>query len=764
LRNDIRKIAFVGDYAPRRCGIATFTHDLHAALAGGYPGCDAAVVAVTDRPAGYAYPDEVRFDLLEGDRDGYARAADFVNLSGAEVVCLQHEYGIYGGDAGEMLLDFLARVEAPVVTTLHTVLERPDGQQRRVLDEIVRRSSAVVTMTAKGRSLLREVFRVPGDRIKVIPHGVPDSSFVDSSYYKDQFGIEGRTFVLTFGLLSPNKGIEMMIEALPEVIRLHPNVVYGVVGVTHPQLLREEGEAYRVGLQALAKALGVGDHVIFFNRFVAPEELLAFIAAADIYVTPYRNEAQITSGTLAYSFGMGKAVISTPYWHATELLAEGRGLLVPFDDPGALAGTLNGLLADEVGRNAMRKRAYQLGRAMIWPRCAERYMTVLQWARRARPTHNITNLVRLPRPLMYQLPEPRFEHLEAMTDSTGLLQHAVYSVGDRNHGYCIDDNARALIVMTLAEAIPDCAEVATRLAPCYAAFVHHAWNDETKRFRNFMSYDRRWLEDAGSEDSHCRGLWALGTCVGRSTRGERRRWAAELFGRALGACEAMTSPRAWAFSLLGINGYLSALGGDRAAARIRDVLVERLLSLYRAQKGDSWLWFEDVLCYDNARLPQALLTAARATGQAEARDVGLEALDWLMHQQQAEDGHFRPIGSQGFYHRGDRPAFFDQQPIEAYAAVDACLEAYRLTGEAVWFAHASRAFEWFLGNNDLGEPLFDPKTGACRDGLHPDRVNENQGAESTLAFVATLIELKLATATMDKPEPLAWPTPVPVGS
>ena len=347
MRNDIRKIAFVGDYAPRRCGIATFTHDLHAALAGGYPGCDAAVVAVTDRPAGYAYPDEVRFDLLEGDRDGYARAADFVNLSGAEVVCLQHEYGIYGGDAGEMLLDFLARVEAPVVTTLHTVLERPDGQQRRVLDEIVRRSSAVVTMTAKGRSLLREVFRVPGDRIKVIPHGVPDSSFVDSSYYKDQFGIEGRTFVLTFGLLSPNKGIEMMIEALPEVIRLHPNVVYGVVGVTHPQLLREEGEAYRVGLQALAKALGVGDHVIFFNRFVALEELLAFIAAADVYVTPYRNEAQITSGTLAYSFGMGKAVISTPYWHATELLAEGRGLLVPFDDPGALAGTLNGLLADE---------------------------------------------------------------------------------------------------------------------------------------------------------------------------------------------------------------------------------------------------------------------------------------------------------------------------------------------------------------------------------------------------------------------------------
>ncbi len=764
MRNDIRKIAFVGDYAPRRCGIAAFTHDLHAALAEGYPGCDAGVVAITDRAAGYAYPDEVRFDLLEGDRDGYARAADFVNLSGAEVVCVQHEYGIYGGDAGEMLLDFLARVEAPVVTTLHTVLDHPDARQRRVLDEIVRRSSAVVTMTAKGRSLLREVFRVPGDKIEVIPHGIPNSPFVNSSYHKDQFGIEGRTLVLTFGLLSPNKGIEMMIEALPDVIGRHPNLVYGVVGVTHPHLLRDQGEAYRSSLQALAKTLGVGDHVIFFNRFVALEELLAFIAAADVYVTPYRNEAQITSGTLAYSFGMGKAVISTPYWHATELLADGRGLLVPFDDPGALARTLSSLLADDVGRNAMRKRAYQLGRAMIWPRCAERYMGVFERARRARPTHGAANVIRLPRPPLYQLPEPRFEHLEAMTNSTGLLQHAVYSIADRNHGYCLDDNARALIVTTLAEAIPACADVATRLAPCYAAFVHHAWNGETRRFRNFMSYDRHWLEGAGSEDSHCRGLWALGTCVGRSTRGERRRWAAELFGRALGACEAMTSPRAWAFSLLGINGYLSALGGDRTVARLRDILVDRLLALYRAQKGPDWLWFEDVLCYDNARLPQALLMAARATGHDEARDVGLEALGWLMRQQQAEDGHFRPIGSQGFYHRGDRPAPFDQQPIEAYAAVDACLEAYRLTGDALWFGRASRTFEWFLGNNDLGEPLFDPKTGACRDGLHPDRVNENQGAESTLAFVATLIELKLASTTIDKPEPQATRQLVPVGT
>ena len=518
MSNIIRKIAFVGDYAPRRCGIATFTHDLRAALAGSYPGCDAAVVAVTDRAAGYAYPDEVRFDLLEGDRDGYARAADFVNLSGAEVVSVQHEYGIYGGVAGEMLLDFLARVEAPVVTTLHTVLERPDAPQRRVLEEVVRRSSAVVTMTEKGKTLLREVFRVPADKIEVIPHGIPDSPFVDSSYYKDQFGIEGRTLVLTFGLLSPNKGIETMIRALPEVIARHPNLVYGVVGVTHPHLLRQEGEAYRESLLALAKSLGVGEHVIFFNHYVAQEELLAFIAAADVYVTPYRNEAQITSGTLAYSFGMGKAVISTPYWHATELLADGRGLLVPFDDSGALADTLSRLLADEVGRNAMRKRGYQLGRAMIWPRCAERYMSVLERARRTRPKRNVANLVRLPRPPMYQLPEPRLEHLEGMTDSTGLLQHATYVVADRNHGYCLDDNARALIVMTLAEAIPGCAEAAGRLAPRYAAFVQHAWNEETRRFRNFMSYDRHWLEEAGSEDSHGRGLWALGTCVGRSTR------------------------------------------------------------------------------------------------------------------------------------------------------------------------------------------------------------------------------------------------------
>ena len=725
-------------------------------------------MAVTDRSGGYAYPDEVRFDLREGDRDGYHRAADFVNLSGAEVVCVQHEYGIYGGDAGEMLLELLARIEAPVVTTLHTVLERPDAEQRRVLEEIVRRSSVVVTMAEKGRSLLRQVFRVPSDKIEVIPHGIPDSPFVDASYYKDQFGVEGRLLILTFGLLSPNKGIGTMIEALPAVVARHPNVIYGVVGATHPHLVSQEGEAHRASLQALAKARGVADHVMFFNRYVALEELLGFIAAADVYVTPYRNEAQITSGTLAYSFGLGKAVISTPYWHAAELLADGRGLLVPFDDPKAMADTLNALLADDVGRNAMRKRAYQLGRAMIWPRCAERYMAVIERARRARPTRDSdrggANVIRLATAPMYRLPEPRFEHIEAMTDSTGMLQHAVYSVADRNHGYCIDDNARALIVTTLAEAIPTCADVARRLAPRYAAFVHQAWNGEIRRFRNFMSYERRWLEDAGSEDSQCRALWALGTCVGRSMRGERRRWAAELFGRALGACETMTSPRAWAFSLLGIHRYLSALGGDRVAARIRDLLVERLLGLYRSQKGPDWCWFEDVLCYDNARLPQALLTTARATGQDEAREVGLEALDWLMRQQQAEDGHFRPIGSQGFYRRGERRAPFDQQPIEAYAAVDACLEAHRLTGDAVWLAHARRAFAWFLGDNDLGEPLFDPTTGACRDGLHFDRVNENQGAESTLAFVAALLELRLATAASRRPEELARRDFRPVGT
>src|SRR5689334_11240948 len=370
----IQKIAFIGDHLPRKCGIATFTSDLLGAVQSAHPASRCLAVSVNDLPGGYEYPDVVRFEIEEQDLSSYLRAADFLNISNVDVVCLQHEFGIYGGPAGGHILALLRELRMPVVITLHTILREPRADQRRVMQELIARSSRLAVMAERGRQMLQEIYQAPPAKIDLIPHGIPDMPFVDPNYYKDQFGVEGRVVLLTFGLLSPNKGIEHVLNALPQILAEFPDVVYIVLGATHPNELREQGEAYRLGLERLAKKNQVQKNVIFYNRFVELEELKEFIGAADIYITPYLNEAQITSGTLAYAFGAGKAVVSTPYWHAAELLADGRGMLVPFGDDLAIANEVAGLLKDPTHRHAMRKTAYKMGREMVWSNTARLYM------------------------------------------------------------------------------------------------------------------------------------------------------------------------------------------------------------------------------------------------------------------------------------------------------------------------------------------------------------------------------------------------------
>ena len=360
------KVAFVADYPPRKCGIATFTHDLRQAVAAQHPDAGCGVLAVNDVPEGYDYAPEVRFKVQEQRLRDYREAADFLRFNGFDVLCLQHEFGIYGGRAGSHILALLEEVRLPVVTTLHTVLMEPSPDQRRVMDELVRQSERLVVMTERGRSILQEIYHAPPEKIDLIAHGIPDTPFVDPSRCKEQFGVEGKRVLLTFGLLSPSKGIEYVIRALPEITRQHPELIYIVLGVTHPNLLRTEGELYRLELERLTAKLGMQQHVAFYNRFVELDELKQLIGAADIYITPYLNKAQITSGTLCYAFGCGKAVISTPYWHAEELLADGRGVLVPFRDSGSIASAVNGLLQDEARLGAMCERAYLLGRETTW--------------------------------------------------------------------------------------------------------------------------------------------------------------------------------------------------------------------------------------------------------------------------------------------------------------------------------------------------------------------------------------------------------------
>jgi glycosyltransferase involved in cell wall biosynthesis len=737
----LRRLAFIGNSLPRHCGIATFTADLQQAISSSRTDLEACIVAMTDHGQSYDYPSSVAFQIRDDHIEEYALAADFLNAGRFDAVCLQHEFGIFGGEAGAHILVLLSRLTMPVVTTFHTVLAKPTAAQRAVMNGVVEASAKIVVMANKGRELLRSVYHAPDDKIEVIAHGIPDVTFVGPDAAKARLGFSGRSVILTFGLLSPNKGIEVMIDAMPSILKRRPDAVYVVLGATHPHLVRDQGETYRKSLLARVRELGVEDHVVFLDQFVDQATLLEFISMCDVYVTPYLNEAQMTSGTLAYSYGLGKAVVSTPYWHAHELLADGRGVLVPFGDAAATGREIAELLTDDVRRQAICKRAYAFSRSMTWQRTAERYTSAFENARQGHWLRTFARPVNAPEPHSPAPPAMQIGHFLSMCDDTGLFQHAVHSVPDRSHGYCVDDNARALL---LACALNDRGEqrLSELLTARFAAFVQHAWNPDTRRFRNFMGFNRAWLEAFGSEDSHARTLWALGECARSDSNPSRRGWAGSLFAQALPTAKAFRSPRAWAFTLLGLDAYCAAAPNDLSARDARPFLADRLMTILASVETPGWVWFEEGLAYDNARLPQALLVTGMATRTAAYIDAGLRSLRWLMTQQTAPAGHFRPIGTAGFGEQRQPPRSFDQQPVEAAATISACLAAWRADGDSEWRASAARAFAWFFGSNDLSVPLVDPETGSCRDGLHPDRANENRGGESVVCYLLGLAEIR----------------------
>lgn len=591
----LQRLAFIGNALPRRCGIATFTTDLLQALAAEYPGIETAIIAMNDPGQSYDYPSSVAFAVQEDTPADYIAAAAFLNDGRFDAVSLQHEFGIFGGPAGADILALLERLAMPVVTTLHIVLAEPTPAQQRVMDRLIELSAGLVVMAEKRRDLLRTVYQAPPASIEVIPHGVPDFPFVEPGEAKLQLGYAGRHVILTFGLLSPNKGIEVMIDAMPAILRNCPDAVYVVLGATHPTLIRRDGEAYRDRLVARVRTLGIAAHVVFLDQFVDRATLLRFIAACDVHVTPYLKEQQMTSGTLAYSFGLGKAVVSTPYWHARELLADGRGVLVPFGDVDAIGRAVAGLLTDDRRRQAMRRRAYAESRSMTWAQTAGRHLAACERARRGHglhlvdaPVHGVGHGIAVGAET--QLPAMRTGHFLAMCDDTGLFQHAIHSVPDRAHGYCVDDNARALL-LACALGAPGEQPLPEPLTARFAGFIQHAWNPDRHRFRNFMGFDRRWLEECGSEDSHGRSVWALGVCARDDACPARREWAAGLFAGALPDAVAFRSPRAMAFTLLGLDACCAVEGEDGAAGDARQVLAERLMALLAAVETRDWAWF-----------------------------------------------------------------------------------------------------------------------------------------------------------------------------
>lgn len=739
------RIAVIGNYLPRKCGLATFTTDISEALAAEFGDQAVMAVAINDRPEGYDYPDRVAYEIPQDDLAAYRRAAEFLNVQGTDIVLLEHEFGIFGGLDGSHILTTLEQLRVPIVTTLHTILRHPTPGQREVTKRLVALSDRLIVMSERGATFLKEIYGAPPDKIDFVHHGIPDVPFVDPDVNKECFGLSGKTVLLTFGLLSPNKGVEYVIDALPSILAHYPDVVYVVLGATHPKLVELEQESYRTRLMEQAQSLGVDDHVVFLNQFVTLEELCKYIGASDIYITPYLNETQITSGTLAYATGAGKAVISTPYWYAQELLADGRGLLIPFRSAAAIATSVLRLLGNPTEFNTFRRNTYALGRTMVWEQSARRHRACFEKAKAARRTHvPMVSSGKTRTAYSHEVPVASFEHLLRMVDDTGLLQHAKYSVPNYSEGYCTDDNARALMLMVYAGELAENDDRLLRtLSGRFLAFLQHAFNESTGRFRNFMSYDRRWLEECGSEDSHGRALWALGIVTAQTNDRSLRHLAAGLVQRAAPATEKFTSPRAWAFSTLGMLEYMRRYDGDRTMRQRALLHAERLLKALDVCSDDDWVWFEDILAYSNARLPHALLAAGRRFDREDLEAAGLRSLEWLTRQQRMITDHFVPIGSDGFYPREGRRARFDQQPVEAHCAIGACLEAYRVTREDRWLEEARVAFEWFLGRNDLGLPMYDSVTGGCFDGLTPYGVNENQGAESTLAFLLSRAEMRL---------------------
>lgn len=736
-------ISYISSYIPRQCGIATFTNDLASSLTNltGENLSDGRVVqitAITNNPDGYKYGPEVKFEIKEQNINDYKEAAYFINLSASEVVNLQHEFGLFGGEDGSNILILTQNLNKPLVTTLHTILAQPTDEQLRIIRELGIYSSHLIALTPRAARILEKVYRIPKNKIVYIPHGAPDVPFLDPAYYKDKFNLEGRKVILTFGLLGPGKGIEDVLTALPEVVKKYPKVTYIVLGATHPNVKRIYGEEYRNKLENIVKANSLEDNVLFINRFVDNKQLLEFLLMSDIYISPNHGKEQIVSGTLTYALACGKAVISTPYWHAEEALKNGIGVLVPFKNPDSIAGALKGLLGDETRRIRLRKNAYDISRNMVWGKVAQNYFDIYDRSREGYQRYNALTLAKKKIRGFPSLPDINLNHLLNLTDSTGILQHATYNIPNRKEGYTTDDNARALLVAILnRNMFQDHASI--NLINIYLSFILHAFNEETGLFRNFMNYDRTWTETTGSEECNANVLFVLGYLIKNPPFDPCLGIAKTLFDKVINNTMVFKSPRAFALILMGCIFYLDRFSGAREVRRFCRNFAERLSELYKENADESWKWVEPIATYSNGRLPQALLAAGKFFKNKEYIFQGLECLNWLYDVQYDRDNkHISLIGNNGWLVKGKEKTKYDQQPVEIPALIDACYQSFQITHDKEWITKISVIFSWFLGNNDRHEHLYDYITGGCFDGLSSSVTNQNQGAESTISWLLSL--------------------------
>ncbi|MDB5008044.1 MAG: hypothetical protein JWP45_2437 [Mucilaginibacter sp.] len=731
------KIAYISTYPPRECGIATFNQSLVRAINANFPDRDSLshggfVVALNDceNITEYEYPPEVKYVIRQNHQKDYIRAANYINTSDADVCIMEHEFGIYGGESGIYILPLLNRLEKPLISILHTILKDPSYVQRIIIREIAEQSSKIIVMSKRALEFLTTIYDIPADKIQIIEHGVPDVEALADNPVKNLTQFKNHRVLLTFGLISRNKGLETVVKALPKIVENHPDVMYVVLGNTHPGVIKNSGEEYRDHLKTLAAQLNVSKHLSFINKFVSEEELVNYLAAADIYVTPYLNEAQITSGTLSYAVGAGAAVVSTPYWHATELLANNRGRLFDFKNADALADNVIELLDQERVLKELKQNAYDYGLHLRWPVIGAEYIKAAQ---EATSLHDFSEKI-LKNSIVDPEIMPKFNltHVLRLTDDTGIVQHAKYGIPNLKEGYCLDDNARALIMALMAYQRSKSKE-AFELLPIYLSYIHYM-QTEDGNFRNFLSFNRQYLDEIGSEDSFGRTIWALGYLIGCSANNSYREFAMEIFHRSFPHFKSLTHLRGMANTIIGISLYLKAVPGDDGMINEMVNLTQPLIDAYEYHQSENWQWFEEKMTYDNAILPLALLHSCEITGNENVKQIALKTMAFL-DKLTLSNGYLSPVGNDGWYYKGGSFPAFDQQAIETMAMVLMHFQAYTIFRKPQYIEKMFLSYKWFLGENTLRAPLYDHETKGCCDGLLPTGINRNQGAESTLAYL-----------------------------
>ena len=738
---------FISSYVPKNCGIATFTENLFKSYQSIY-GNKGMIIAVDDQ-LDRDFPSEVDLVFDRNKASDYLKAAEYINDSEYTVVNLQHEFGLFGGPEGRLIIKLLEKLRKPVVTTLHTVLQNPNLGYYTSLMELINHSDRMLTLSHKGAEILREVYYTPAEKIVMAPHGVPDLPFMDPEDLKEKWDTKGRTVLLTFGLLSPGKGLEMVLDALPEVVAKHPEVLYVIMGKTHPDIVRLHGESYRESLQKMVRDNALEDNVLFINKFMSNEDLFDYINASDVYITPYMSPEQISSGTLAYAVGLGKAIVSTPYWYAKELLADGRGALIPFKNTRALTEALLNLLSDRNNMDKMRLSAYEYGREMIWSQVSAKYQATFATVSKEYPKKRLKKISALRNSSLYNMGGNKIVGMfERITDEFGTFQFAKYGLPDYTFGYSTDDMGRALdVIIRWYKAVPAGRPWLSdeyRLAQKYLSFILYA-QKEDGRFHNFIGYDRSFQDDVGSDDTFGRALTGLGGTIAYSSDQLFINFAKDVFDKAVQFLPTEEPwspyPRSLAYANCGFAGYLRKFRNSDQVTTLLKTNAEHLVELYEANRSSNWHWFEPIITYGNAKVPYSLMQASSILEEPKYLEVALESLDFITAIQY-NGTYFDLIGNQGWLHKGGHRAYFDQQPIEIGYLVEAYCKAMQLTGKTEYRNLAKRAYYWFFGNNRLDLPMYDTARDYPLDGLSATGSSKNSGAEALISFALAVTSLK----------------------